>query len=356
MKVLCFATQGCASRDEERIRALLAPLEPSVFPFRRGSKARSALALVREIWRSRPDVVVMEGTGVAGGVALLLLRLLCGTRYVVSSGDAVAPYLASRAPWLKVLAGLYERALCRCSAGYVGWTPYLVGRALTFGAPRAMTAPGWAPFEANGDARQGVRRRLGIPDDALVFGIVGSLDWNPRLEYCYGWELVQAVRGVDRPSVVALVVGDGSGLEHLREAAAGLNGRAVFAGRVPRDEVPDYLSAMDVGSLPQSVDGVGAFRYTTKVSEYAAVELPIVTGEIPLAYDLDTGGLWRLPGDAPWDPKYVAALSALMERLTPEEVGAKGAAVGRWRGMFDLDAQRRQVSAFVRSVADRTTP
>ena len=348
MNVLCFATQGSGSRDEERIRALLAPLSPTLYPFSRNGKIGSALKLVARVWRDRPDIVVMEGTGIAGGVALLLLRLTRGTRYIVSSGDAVAPYIAGRAPWLKPFASLYERLLCRWSAGYVGWTPYLVGRALTFGAPRAMTAPGWAPFESEAATSRGeVRRRLGIADDALVFGIVGSLDWNPRIDYCYGWELVQAVRGVDRASVVVLVVGDGSGLEHLREAASDLDGRAVFAGRVPRDEVPEYLSAMDVGSLPQSVDGVGAFRYTTKVSEYAAAQLPIVTGEIPLAYDLDAGGLWRLPGDAPWDPRYIAALTSLMERLTPEELGTKGSAARRWHGMFELDAQRQRVSDFV---------
>ena len=218
-----------------------------------------------------------------------------------------------------------------------------------------MTAPGWAPFRAERDARREVRARLGIPENALVFGIVGSLDWNPRVGYCYGWELVQAVRGVRDRAVVVLVVGDGSGLDHLREAAAGLNGQVVLAGRVPRDEVPGYLSAMDVGSLPQSVDGVGAFRYTTKVSEYAEAELPIVTSEIPLAYDLDGGGLWRIPGDAPWDREYIAALTRLMERLSPEEVAEKRAAAGRGRELFDIDSQRAQATAFVRALVGQRT-
>jgi hypothetical protein len=350
---MCFATQGTGSRDEDRIRALLAPLDPRVFAFRKEAKFASAVRLVAHAWRSRPDVIVMEGTGVAGGIALLVLRAAGRTRYVVSSGDAVAPYLAGRAPWLRPFAALYERLLCRGSAGFIGWTPYLVGRALTFGAPRGMTAPGWAPFSARADARDELRKRLGIAEDALVFGIVGSLDWNPRVGYCYGWELVQAVRGVRDRNVVALVVGDGSGLEHLRAAASGMNGQVVLPGRVPREEVPAYLSAMDVGSLPQSVDAVGAFRYTTKVSEYAEAELPIVTAEIPLAYDLDDGGLWRLPGDAPWDAEYIEALTRLMEELTPDEVGAKRAAAGRSRDLFDLASQRNQVTAFVRSVAER---
>ena len=36
--------------------------------------------------------------------------------------------------------GLYEHVLCRLAAGYIGWTPYLAGRAMTYGTKRVMTA------------------------------------------------------------------------------------------------------------------------------------------------------------------------------------------------------------------------
>ena len=55
------------------------------------------------------------------------------------------------------------------------------------------------------------------------------------------------------------------------------------------EEVVDYLAAFDLASLPQSVDRVGSFRYSTKLCEYLAVGLPIITGQIPAAYDLDAG-------------------------------------------------------------------
>ena len=139
---------------------------------------------------------------------------------------------------------------------------------------------------------------------------MGSLGWHERAGYCYGAELVRAAARVERDDVFVLVVGDGSGRAHLEEIAGERLGRSVLLpGAVPREEVPLALAAMDVGSLPQSVDGVGAFRYTTKISEYLAANLPVVTGEIPLAYDLDEGWLWRLPGDSPWDERYLAALA-----------------------------------------------
>jgi hypothetical protein len=350
-RVACFATQGSGSGDEQRIRALLEPLAPTVLPFDRGAKGTSALRTSVRLIRQRPDIVVMEGTGIAGGLAVLAARL-AGVRYVVSSGDAVAPYLSSFRPWLRPVAAAYERILCRSAAGFIGWSPYLVGRALTLGAPRAMTAAGWAPYTAADRAE--ARERFGIPPDALVFGLVGSLGWHERAGYSYGAELVRAAARLDRDDLRVLVVGDGSGRQRLEELAGDRLGRSILLpGAVPRDQVPLALAAMDVGSLPQSVDGVGAFRYTTKISEYIAAGLPVVTGEIPLAYDLDDGWLWRLAGDAPWDERYVAALADLMGTVTADQVAERRARVPRGDPLFALERQRRQVCDFVADVARR---
>ena len=168
-RVLAFSTLGHGSNDEARIRNLLRDIGPEVFPFDRAHKVRMFWRLLREIRRTRPDVVVMEGTGLAGGAVLILARAVFGQRYVVSSGDAVGPWVGTRFRLLGPVFGLYERVLCRLAAGFVGWTPYLVGRALTFGTPRGVTAAGWAPFPRTPAertaARYRVRSALGIPAD-----------------------------------------------------------------------------------------------------------------------------------------------------------------------------------------------
>jgi glycosyltransferase involved in cell wall biosynthesis len=346
-RVLCFATQGSASGDEQRIVRLLQGFQPDVVPFDRRRKLRSAISLMRHVHGSRPALVVMEGTGVAGGVPLLLLRALNGQKYVVSSGDAVGPFIAAARPVLRPFATAYEWLLCRGAAGFVAWTPYLAGRALTMGARRTMTAAGFDPRGRAGD-RAAARRRLGIPDDALVFGLVGSLGWNARRGYCYGLELVSAAALGLPENVWVVVVGDGDGRAALERIVRehGLE-RVVLPGRVTPEEIPDVLAAFDVGSLPQSVDGVGAFRYTIKLSEYLSARLPIVTGQIPLAYDLDRGWLWRLPGDAPWDRRYVEALHALMGSVDRDEVQRRRDAIPADDPTFDEDAQRSRVEAFV---------
>ncbi len=350
--IVCFATQGREHGDHRRIEALTQLLDAEMLPLERAGKLRAALALLRLGLRRRPRLFVMEGTGMAGGVPLIAMRALLGIPYVVSSGDAVGPYLGLRSRFAGSVGGIYERLLCRFCAGYVGWTPYLVGRALTFGAPRAMTAPGWPGSVQDEDsrgARQRMRAELGIDPQAIVVGLTGSIHFSPRRDYVYGSELVRAVRRCSRRDVVVCVVGDGSGLARLRElAGTDLGTRVLLPGRVAPQLVPAYLAAFDVGSLSQSVDGVGSFRYTTKLSEYLMAGLPVLTGQTPLAYDLDEGCMWRLPGAAPWSERYLDALVALLEGLTPEDLARRRAAVAARRGEpFDLASQQRRMRAFV---------
>jgi glycosyltransferase involved in cell wall biosynthesis len=354
-RILCFATQGHGHIEGERIRVLLEPLRPDDYAFDRSSKIGSAVGLVKAVRAQRPQLIVMEGTGTAGGLTLIAIDALLGVPFVVSSGDAVGPYLRLHSRLVGLLGGLYERLLCRRCAGYVGWTPYLVGRALTFGAPRGMTAPGWTRGHASDGARERIRARLGVSSDALVVGLAGSLHWNDSVGYVYGAELVRAVRRIRRRDVVVCVVGDGSGRQRLEEMAGeDLGSRVLLPGRVPAADVPDYLAAFDVGSLSQSVDGVGSFRYTTKMSEYLASELPIITGEVPASYDLDEGYIWRLPGQAPWSSTYIAALAELLETLNAGDVEERRQAIRRRRAEpFDKLAQQQRMTEFIEDILTR---
>lgn len=349
-RIVFFATQGAGSEDELRIEELLRPLGATKLPFARTRRALAAVRLVGRLVQEKPDLVVVEGTGVAGGGAVIAARCLAGIPYVVSSGDAVTPFVRLLAPALGPVAAVYERLLCRGCEGFIAWSPYLAGRALTLGAPRAMTAANWAPPHGPAASHGGdaVRARHDISPQAIVFGIVGSLRWSKRRHYCYGLELVRAVQRTRRDDLVALVVGGGDGLARLESEAGPRLGRSVvLTGAVPRDEVPSHLAAMDVACLPQSRDAVGYYRYTTKLSEYLSARLPVVTGRLPFAYDLDDGWLWRLPGTAPWDERYVDALATLMETVDQPAIVARRQCVPGNLGLFDRERQQRHVCDFI---------
>jgi len=97
---------------------------------------------------------------------------------------------------------------------------------------------------APGD-RDAARRALGLPTTRTIVGIVATLrSWKGHRF------LVDAIRALDDPSLLLVIVGDGPQQEPLAQqvAAAGLQDRVMLAGR--RDDVPDWLRAFDLFALP----------------------------------------------------------------------------------------------------------
>ena len=116
-----------------------------------------------------------------------------------------------------------------------------------------------------------MRRALGL-GDGLVVGLVGSSVWSPSLGIAYGWDLIEMLALVRDLPVRGLLVGDGSGIGHLRERARvlGVEDRIVFAGRRPLAELPEILSACDVCLSTQTNDIPGNVRTTGKLPLYLA--------------------------------------------------------------------------------------
>src|SRR5205807_288262 len=98
---------------------LLRELSPEFYKFERTKKWETFWGIVRKIRSGQYDLVFMEGTGTAGGIAIILGRLLYGTKYIFSSGDAVAPFLAAKWPAGRLLFDFYEKALYRYSSGFI---------------------------------------------------------------------------------------------------------------------------------------------------------------------------------------------------------------------------------------------
>lgn len=137
------------------------------------------------------------------------------------------------------------------------------------------------------------RRALGLPVGARVIGTVAALTPQKGLEY-----LVRAVAAVrrERPEVHLAVAGEGALRPQLERLAESLGAREGIHLLGQRDDVPQFLGALDLFVLPSLWEGL-----PYSLLEAGAAGVPVVATDIPGNADLiEPGrtGLWARPGDA----------------------------------------------------------
>ena len=159
-----------------------------------------------------------------------------------------------------------------------------------------------ARFDPGRVSADHVRARHGLGSSTVV-------GWTGVLREWHGLELLlDAVAGV--PDVRLLIVGDGPARAAIdaRAAALGLAHRVVITGRVPHDEVPEYVAAMDVAVVAHDRTGVAS---PMKLLEYMAMAKAVVAPALDNVRDVvedDRNGLLFAPGD-------VHALTSALRRL-----------------------------------------
>ncbi|WP_246128997.1 glycosyltransferase family 4 protein [Colwellia demingiae] len=97
-----------------------------------------------------------------------------------------------------------------------------------------------------------LRSKLGI-EDKIVLGYVGAfVHWHG-----IDWFVDLACQKLkETPELVLLLVGDGVAFEGIKSRVieAGVESQVILPGKVPHNEVSSFLSAMDLGILPDSND------------------------------------------------------------------------------------------------------
>jgi len=150
-----------------------------------------------------------------------------------------------------------------------------------------------------------VRQRYGL-GEAFVVG------WTGVLREWHGLELLLgAVAKV--PGARLLIVGDGPARDAIQAQAAAheLADRVIVTGRVPHDDVPDYVAAMDVAVVAHDRTGVAS---PMKLLEYMAMAKAVVAPQLDNVRDIvehDRTGLLFAPGD-------MDALAAVLRRLASD--------------------------------------
>ena len=133
-------------------------------------------------------------------------------------------------------------------------------------------------FIINREAGIELRNKLGI-NDKVVLGYVGAfVHWHG-----IDWFVDMIVDHLNaHPNLVLLLVGDGVCFDSIKKRTqeAGVESQIILPGRVDHIQIPAYLSAMDLGILPDSND----YGSPMKLFEFMAMEKGMIAPDFsPIA-------------------------------------------------------------------------
>lgn len=162
-----------------------------------------------------------------------------------------------------------------------------------------------------------IRKRLNLEGSFTVFFVGSFHPWQgvadlPAI-------ITETTKRV--PNVRFILAGDGPLRSDIVEqvADAGLSDAAVFLGRQPHKQLPYLMAAADAGLAPFNdvyyppLEKFGFFWAPTKVLEYAASGLPVVTADYPVLDEIvppGRGGILVKPGEPAAYAEALAELAA----------------------------------------------
>ena len=268
--------------------------------------------LVHAHWSSGVGRAAAEGARRAGR------PLVAEVRFDLA-GAVTTESLRGRASWLEpALRRRFEGHLTGARAVVAASHALAALLARDCGVPgaRLSVVPNGidlAPPDAASDG-DAIRARLGL-NGATVIGTTSNM-----LRYENLGAIIEASVGLAHGH--ALFVGDGPARGELEQAARGGAVPASFTGRVPPQDVPGHLAAMDVFAVPRRDATITRFASPLKVVEAMAMGRAIVAtalGDVP-ALLAEGRGVLVPPGDP-------AAFSAAVRALArdPARRGRIGA-------------------------------
>jgi glycosyltransferase involved in cell wall biosynthesis len=328
--------------------------------YRSPRKVRSLLTLAAQLLRLRPRVCYVLDMGYSGVGAGVIYRLLGGGALVIDTGDAITELAKSMGrgrvgvALTRCLEELSLRSADRVVVRGTGHREWLAGRGVAAEVvPDGVETDQFAPRP---DA--GLRARLGL-GGVLTVGVVGSSVWSEPLQTCYGWDLVEAVRLLPDVPVKGVLIGDGTGVAVLRERCRryGIEDRVLFLGRVPYEELPRYLGALDVCLSTQTDDLVGRVRTTGKLPLYLAAGRYVLASRVGEAARV-LGDDMLLDHHGAADPDYPARLAGRLRQLAadrgPLARGLDNVRLARER--FDYDALAPRVARVLEEASGHVQP
>lgn len=360
MRVAFAVNSGESGAMGDRARAFATRLDPAwqiETAYRGGGRLDSITRFWRWLRQLDPDVVYVFDMALAGVVAGALATA-GRRRLIVDTGDAITALARSsgmRGPLGLAATALLERTALHAADHLVVRGTYHREYLETRGIAATVVPDGvdmrvFAP----GDGAP-ARQAWGVAGE-LVVGLVGSSVWSPALGIAYGWDLVEMLALVRDLPVRGVIVGDGSGLAHLRErsSALGVGDRLTLAGRRPLGELPALLAGMDVCLTTQTNDLAGNVRTTGKLPLYLATGRYILASRVGEAARVLPDEM-LVPYEGVVDRAYPARLAERVRALCADRgrLASGLAGVDIARRHFDYDVLARRVAGVIASTFER---
>jgi glycosyltransferase involved in cell wall biosynthesis len=116
-------------------------------------------------------------------------------------------------------------------------------------------------------------------NEKLVFGFVGSILPYHGIDIC-----IRAFSKMKKTDLHLLIVGDGNLIPSYKKLCdeLGISKKVTFTGSIPKNEIWNYLTAMDVFLLPSTA----WYCSPVKLFEYALMEKPIIAVNQPGVCDI----------------------------------------------------------------------
>ncbi|MEL7834107.1 glycosyltransferase family 4 protein [Fodinibius sp. Rm-B-1B1-1] len=128
-------------------------------------------------------------------------------------------------------------------------------------------------FNKENSDGQRIRKQLSL-EYKFIVGYLGTHGMAHSLDF-----ILECVADIEDPDIHFLFIGDGAEKERLVAMAKQRNLENVtFVDPIPKQEVPDYLDAVDVSLVPLKKSDTFKTVIPSKIFEAASMQLPILLG------------------------------------------------------------------------------